>query len=211
MLSIFRYYKLFTKSRFRCVVHKLPSTFLVLWHTKLQPFLRWLRLRRLILCGTFVARLGPQRIRRLSRSHRRKSWSLVCQRTRKVDGNLWTTQRKRLLVNSLYLNILLHWAPNGPCWSIFVAWRNGRNARDQIHDTPLWKKLVLLFKMALLCRADSYTCSNSLSTEIWNAELEYWVLEWINSIFCSFPICCVPVVLLFSLADTVYSHFSHLI
>jgi len=117
----------------------------------------------------------PQRIRRLSRSHRRKSWSLVCQRTRKVDGNLWTTQRKRLLVNSLYLNIPLHWAPNGPCWSIFVAWRNGRNARVQIHDTPLWKQLVLLFKMALLCRAASYTCSNSLSTAIWNAELEYWV------------------------------------
>ena len=46
--SIFRY-KLFTKSHFRCIVHKLPSTFLVLWHTKLQLFLRWLRLRRLIL------------------------------------------------------------------------------------------------------------------------------------------------------------------
>ena len=32
--GIFRY-KLFTKSHFHCVVHKLPSVFLVLWHTKL--------------------------------------------------------------------------------------------------------------------------------------------------------------------------------
>jgi len=52
--GIFRH-KLFTKSRFCCIVYKLPSTFLVLWHTKLQLFLQWLPLRHLTLCGTFVA------------------------------------------------------------------------------------------------------------------------------------------------------------
>jgi len=53
------WHKLFTKSRFRCIVYKLPSIFLVLWHTKLQLFLQWLPLKHLTLCGTFVAGLGP--------------------------------------------------------------------------------------------------------------------------------------------------------
>ena len=61
----------------------------------------------------------PQRMRRLSLSHRR-SWSLVCQRTRKIDGNLWMTQWKRLLVNSLYLKIPLQ-APNGPCQTLLLG------------------------------------------------------------------------------------------
>ena len=56
--GIFRH-KLFTKSCFRCIVYKLPSTFLVLWHTKLQLFLQWLPLRYLAHCGTFVAGLDP--------------------------------------------------------------------------------------------------------------------------------------------------------
>ena len=58
VVAFFRY-KLFTESRFCCVVHKLPSIFLVHWHTKLQLFLQWLRLKHLILCGSFVTRLGP--------------------------------------------------------------------------------------------------------------------------------------------------------
>ena len=33
-----------------------------------------------------------------------------------------------------------------PKWAVsnFVAWRNGSNTRDQIHDTPLQEQLVLL-------------------------------------------------------------------
>ena len=56
--GIFRHI-LFTKSRFHYIVYKLPSTFLVLWHTKLQPLLQWFPLRHFPLCGTFVSRLGP--------------------------------------------------------------------------------------------------------------------------------------------------------
>ena len=54
--DIFRY-KPFTKGCFLCIVHKLPSIFLVIWHTKLQLFLQWFRPRHLILCRTFVTRL----------------------------------------------------------------------------------------------------------------------------------------------------------
>jgi len=47
-------------------------------------------------------------------------------------------------------------------WAVsnFVAWRDGQNARDQIHDALLVEQLVLFVQNGTIKRAASYTCSN---------------------------------------------------
>ena len=49
-----------------------------------------------------------------------KKFKLSVPKDKEIDGNLWTTQWKWLLVNSLYLKIPLQ-ASNGPCQTLLLG------------------------------------------------------------------------------------------
>ena len=148
----------------------------------------------------------PQRMRCLSRSHRRKSWSLVCQRTKKVDGNLWTTQRKRLLVNSLYLKIPLQ-APNEPCRTLLLG-EMGETLENK-SMTSLWEQLVLLVQKYGTIKEQIatlvWTCAKHSNLKCGTGVLSFWSDETASSAFLPF------VVYLYCFFSGRYSHSSHLI